>query len=116
MPRFQYTILSRSLPGREDEYAAWYADRHLPDVCLMPGVIGGKLFRLNLQKVYDLDAPQWTLMAVYELEGDDPQAILNSIVAVSGSDAMPLSGALTKDGMIQVVGQQIAEVAEGAQS
>ena len=34
----------------------------------------------------------------------------------SGSDAMPLSDALTKDGMVQVVGAQIAAIAEGDQS
>lgn len=116
MARFQYTILSRSKPGQEDEYAAWYGGQHLPDVCRMPGVTGGKLFRLDLQKVYDLDAPQWTLMAVYELDGDDPQGIIDSIVAVSGSEAMPLSAALDRSGMVQVVGQQIAAIAEGIQS
>ncbi len=113
MPRFQYVILSRSKPGREEEFADWYAAQHLPDVCRMQGVVSAKLFRIGLQKVYDLDAPQWTLLTTYELEGDDPQAIIDAIVAVSGSDAMPLSDALTKDGMVQVVGAQIAEIAEG---
>ena len=110
MASFQYVILSRSKPGREDEFAAWYSDQHLPDVCRMPGVVSARLFRIGLQKVYELDAPQWTLLTIYELNGDDPQAIIDSIVAVSGSESMPLSDALTKDGMVQVVGQQIAAI------
>ncbi len=104
MPQFQYVILSRAKPGREDEFETWYRDQHLADVLKMPGVVRGKLFRIGLQKVYDLDAPQWTLLTIYDLEGDDPQAIIDAIVAVSGSDDMPLSDALTKAGMVQVVG------------
>jgi hypothetical protein len=115
MARFQYVILSRSKPGREDEFVTWYAGQHLPDVCKIDGIVSAKLFRIGLQKVYELDAPQWTLLTIYELEGEDPQAIIDSIVAVSGSDSMPLSDALTKDGMVQVVGQQIAAIEEGAQ-
>jgi hypothetical protein len=110
MARYHYAILSRSKPGQEEEFVNWYAQQHLDDVCKMPGVVSGKLFRLGLQKVYDLDAPVWTLMTHYELEGDDPQAIIDSIVAVSGSEIMPLSDALNKDGMVQVVGQQIAAI------
>lgn len=110
MPRFQYVILSRSKPGREENYVRWYSEQHLADVCRIEGVVSGKLHRLALQKVYDLDAPQWTLMTIYELEGDDPQTVIDAILAVSGTDVMPLSDALDRSGMIQVVGQQIAAV------
>ncbi len=109
MARFHYTILSSAIPGREEEFVAWYRDRHLADVCRMPGVIGGKLFRLDFQRVYDLDAaPQWTLMTIYELEGDDPEAIIAAIRAASGSAQMPSTEALTKLGMIQAAGHLIA--------
>lgn len=110
MPRFQYVILSRSQPGREDDYEAWYRDQHLPDVCRRPGVIDAKLFRLDFQKVYDLEAPQWTLMTIYELEGDDPEAILASIVAVAGTEVMPLSNALDRSGMVQAVGHLVGSL------
>lgn len=110
MPRFQYVILSRSKPGREDEFEGWYRDQHLPDVCRRPGVVDAKLFRVDFQKVYDLEAPDWTLMTIYELEGDDPQTIIASIVAVAGTDAMPLSDALDKSGMVQAVGHLVASL------
>ena len=109
MARFRYTILSRAVAGREEEFVAWYRDRHLADVCRMPGVISGELFRMDFQRVYDWDdAPQWTLMAIYELEGDSPQAIVDSIRAASGSDQMPACAALNKGGMIQAAGHLIA--------
>jgi hypothetical protein len=109
MARFTYAVLSRSLPGREAEFVAWYRDRHFGDVLRMPGVVGGKLVSLDFQRVYELDAaPQWTLLTLYELEGDDPETIINSIKAASGSDEMPMSDALTKAGMVQAAGRVIA--------
>ena len=111
MARFTYTVLSRAVPGREDEFAEWYSTQHLADVRRMPGVVGAKLFRLDFQRVYDLDAPQWTLMTIYELEGDDHETIIDRIKAASGSAEMPASDALTKLGMVQVAGHLIAEAA-----
>ena len=72
MARFSYTVLSRSQPGQEEEFVRWYIEQHLPDVVRMPGVVSAKLHRMDFQRVYDIDAPQWTLMTLYELEGDDP--------------------------------------------
>lgn len=109
MARFHYTILSRAVPGREEEFVAWYRDQHLKDVCRMPGVVSGTLFRLDFQRVYDLDqAPKWTLMTIYELEGDAPEPIIDSIRSASGSAIMPACDALNKAGMIQAAGHLIA--------
>jgi hypothetical protein len=108
LSKHKYVILSRSHPGREDEYERWYGDQHLADVCRCEGVVHGELYRLELQKTYELDAPQWSHMTIYDLECEDPQSILGAIVAVSGTGAMPLSGALTKAGMVQAVGHLVA--------
>ena len=108
MARFKYIVLSRAHPGREEEFAEWYASQHLGDVARMPGVVGAQLVRLDFQRVYEIDAPQWTLLTQYELEGDNPEAIIDSIKAASGTEAMPMSDALTKAGMIQAAGHVIA--------
>lgn len=109
MSRFTYTVLSCAAPGREEEFIAWYSGRHMQDVLKIPGVVSGKLFRLDFQRVYDLDAPQWTLMTIYELEGDDPQEVIDRVKAASGTPEMPSTDALSKVGMIQVAGHMIAE-------
>ena len=108
MARFTYAVLSRALPGREEELVAWYRDRHLADVMRIAGVVSGKLVRLDFQRVYDLDAPQWTLLTLYELEAENPETIIDTIKAASGSDDMPTTDALTKAGMIQAAGHVIA--------
>ena len=109
MPRFTYTVLSSAVPGREEEFVAWYSGRHMQDVLKIPGVVSGKLFRLDFHRVYDLDAPQWTLMTIYELECDDPEEQIDRIKAASGTPEMPGTDALTKVGMVQVAGHLIAE-------
>jgi hypothetical protein len=110
MARFTYTVLSRAVAGREEEFVAWYRDSHLRDVTALPGVVSGRLFQLDFQRVYGLDAPEWTLMTIYELEGESPEPIIDSIKAASGSAAMPMSDALTKDGMIQAAGHCIQSI------
>ena len=110
MARFKYVVLSRSLPGREEEFTEWYSRQHLGDVAKIPGVVSVELVRLDFQRVYELDAPQWTLMTLYVLEGDDAASIIDRVRAASGTDAMPMSDALTKAGMIQAAGQVIAAI------
>lgn len=110
MPRFTYISLVKAADGREDEMVEWYCQRHIEDVVKMPGVVSGKLFKLDFHRVYDLpDAPQWTTMVIYELEGDDPEPIVNSLRDASGSPAMPSCDAVTRPGMVQVAGHLIAE-------
>lgn len=108
MARFHYAVLSQAAPGQEDEFIRWYQEQHLPDVLKMPGVVSGKLIKLDFQRVYDLEAPNWTLLTLYELEGDDPGTIIDSLKAASGSDSMPSTDALTKAGMVQAAGHLIA--------
>jgi epsilon-lactone hydrolase len=110
MARFQYTVLSRAQAGQEEEFIRWYTDQHLVDVTAMPGVVSAKLFRMDFQRVYDLDAPQWTLMTLYELECEDPELMINGLRDASGSAAMPATDALDKSGMIQAAGHLIAQI------
>lgn len=109
MPRFTYTVLSRAVPGQEEQFIDWYTNRHLVDVLKFEGVESARLFKLDFQRVYDLDAPQWTLMTIYELECDDPQPLIDRLRDASGSPEMPATDTLTKVGMIQVAGHLIAE-------
>jgi epsilon-lactone hydrolase len=109
MPRFIYTVLSNAVPGREEEFKRWYIDQHLKDVTTMPGVVSGKLIELDFHRVYDLEAPKWTLLTIYELDCDDPEVLIDQLKAASGSAQMPGTDSLSKVGMIQVAGRVIGE-------
>lgn len=108
MARFDLVVLSRCTPGEEEAFEDWYANRHLADVCAIDGVVNARLTKVRFQKDYGLNPPSYGYLAIYEMEGDDPDAIMKNILAVSGSDAMPLSPALVRDKMIQAIGETIA--------
>jgi hypothetical protein len=110
MARYHYVVLAAAVPGREAEFDEWYDKRHLADVAKVDGIVSGCRFNIVFQKVYDLDAPQWHSLTIYEIETDDPEAFLAHISSKAGTEAMPLSDALTKVGMIQVVGRAMGEI------
>lgn len=104
MARYQYVVLGCAVAGREQEFDAWYDGQHLADIHKVPGVLSARRFNVVFQKVYTITVPAYRSMAIYEIETDDPEAFLGHISSLSGTDVMPYSDAMTKDGLIQVVG------------
>ena len=78
-----------SSPDREDEYNTWYDDVHIPELLALDGIVGARRLR-------PVDG-QGPYVAIYELEGDDLQAILDNMIANAGqlhmSDALQLNPA-----------------------
>lgn len=103
MKRYQYVILSAAAEGREAECAEWYDKQHLGDVLNVDGVVAAKRYRVNVQKVTNLDAPQWQSVAIYDIESDDPEAVMAAISAAAGSEVMPMTDAITRSGLVQLL-------------
>lgn len=103
MNRYQYIILSAAAEGREAECAEWYDQQHLSDVLNVAGVVAAKRFRVNVQKTTKLDAPQWQSVAIYTIESDDPEAVMAAISEAAGSEAMPMTDAITRTGLVQLL-------------
>lgn len=103
MGRFSYVVLTSAHEGREEEFLRWYDERHLDDVKKIPGVVDARRFDVVHQDVNTIQAPKWHSLAIYEIEAEDPQSVLKAISAVSGSEVMPLTPALDKFGLIQIV-------------
>ncbi|OCB28774.1 hypothetical protein A5675_06395 [Mycobacterium malmoense] len=78
-----------SSPEREQEYNAWYDEVHIPELLTLDGIVAARRLR-------PVDG-QGPYVAIYELEGDDLQAILDNMIANSGrlhmSDALQLDPA-----------------------
>ncbi len=76
-----------SSPDREQEYNTWYDEVHLVELMALDGFVSARRFRpVNGQGPY---------VAVYEIEGDDLQAVLDNMIANAGqlhmSDALQLN-------------------------
>lgn len=75
-----------SSPDREQEYNTWYDEVHLPELVALDGFVSARRLR-----PVDGNGPY---VALYEIEGDDLQAILDNMLANAGqlhlSDALQL--------------------------
>lgn len=103
MARYEYVILSQAVEGQQEEFERWYDEIHLADVLKIPGVVAARRSRIVNLEATRLDIPAWTSLATYEMETDDPKKVLAAIKAVSGTAAMPLSDALNRTGLVQIV-------------
>lgn len=69
-------VISRAMPGRDDEYNAWYDDIHIHEVLGVPGFNACARYKRSGPGV---DGPP-EYVAVYEVETDDPQALMGSLL------------------------------------
>jgi hypothetical protein len=107
MSRHQLVVLTKSLPGREAEFENWYDTRHIPDVLRVPGVVSAR--RLRVQQVTaPTETPAWLSLAIYEIEGDEPEAVLAEIRRRARTPEMPLTEALDGSGTWQVLAGPMA--------
>jgi hypothetical protein len=81
-----YVETRPSSPDREQEYNTWYDEVHIPELVALDGIVAARRLR-----PINGDGPY---VALYELEGDNLQAILDNMVANAGqlhmSDALQL--------------------------
>lgn len=90
MSIYRLVALSSPKAGQEEEFKRWYIDQHVPDVMRVPGAVAAEC--------HSIEAPggtaEWSWMAIYTFETDDPAQPLADIQARLGTDEMPLSDAL----------------------
>jgi hypothetical protein len=105
MARFSLVVLTQAQPGREDEFRHWYDTQHVPDVLRVPGVVAAQRFDIPLVKSYLENTPAWTSLAIYELEAEDPQTVMDAIVARRDTADMIMTDSLLPTSTVQVVGK-----------
>lgn len=77
--RYIMSVSSRAMPGREEEYDRWYDEIHAVEMCELPGVLTCNRFRL-----FDAEGKEaGECVAQYDVETDDPAALLQSIYAAT---------------------------------
>jgi hypothetical protein len=94
MGKYLMVVPSNALPGRDAEYNDWYENVHLAEVCALPGVTSGRRYEALETSPAKPDA---TYLAIYEIETEDPTAVLAEIGRRSRSGEMkPPSEALDR--------------------
>lgn len=90
MAEYKMIALSRAAKGRDQEYQDWYQKRHVSDVLKLPGVTAAQTYSIGPS----LGDAGWTLLAVYNVETDDPAKTLGELQSRIGTPEMPITEAL----------------------
>jgi hypothetical protein len=93
MARYLFVAHTNPVPGREDEFNAWYSGPHLDDMRRLPGVVSARRFERASVQVQDAPA-SFGYLALYEVETDDPQAFVKELLARAGTPALFTSSSL----------------------
>jgi len=76
MARYKLIALTTPQPGREDDYHDWYDNNHLPELVNKFGMNGAQRYDLVARLVGSDSNPY---LAIYDIETDDPMALLGAI-------------------------------------
>lgn len=94
MSECKLVVLTRPVEGREDEFNDWYTNQHLNDVLAIPGFKAAQRFKI---KGAPISPTSWDYFAVYEVDHDNPQSVLDDMMGRVGTDRMPMSDAMAGD-------------------
>ena len=100
-----YVVLTRAVPGREEQFHDWYDGQHLGDCLKLPQVRSARRFRI----VHGLDAQAqdcprpFDSLALYEIVGGDPTEVAKALGARAGTEAMPLTEAFDRTGTVRAI-------------
>lgn len=105
----KYVILALTNPtkGKEDEFNRWYDQSHIADVIDVPGFVSARRFRLAERQYQQNRMPnRHRYLALYEIETDDIDAVLDELYSRVGTPAMLMSDAIDLDGLHAPVFEQ----------
>lgn len=94
MRRFKLLVFSEPFAGRDAEFDEWYTGRHLDDICALPGFTTAQRFTLNS---VSMGASLNKYLAIYDMETDDPDWVVENMFAARDTPAMPISPAFNLD-------------------
>lgn len=94
MRRFKMLVFSEPFPGREDEFNAWYTGRHLDDICALSGFAAAQRFTVH---AVSMGTALNKYLAIYDVETDDPDWVIENMFAHRDTPAMPISPAFNLD-------------------
>jgi hypothetical protein len=97
MPRAIMMAFSQpTSPDLEDKYNEWYDNVHLKDVLAIPGISSATRFKLgSTQQSRTLDVSEPPYLAIYDIEADDIQSVIDEIGNRVRTPLMEISDAIS---------------------
>ena len=107
MRRFKMLVFSEPFEGREDEFNAWYTGRHLDDICALQGFTAAQ--RFLIQSV-SMGTALNKYLAIYDVETDDPDWVIENMFAHRDTPAMPISPAFNLEATTVMLYEELTGV------
>ncbi len=107
MPHFKYVVFTEPKPGQDDAYNDWYDKQHLAEVLAVDGFVAAQRFKLVDVPGNPQGASRY--LAIYEIEADDPGAVIDRLTALGTTGGMVLDDALDLTSAKTILYRPIAE-------
>lgn len=91
MEQFKLIVFTDPVPGKEEEYNDWYNNVHLQDVVAVPGVVAARRFKMKSVVGGEMKN---RYLAIYDMETDDPEKVMEIIGHRVGSGGMAVTDTL----------------------
>jgi hypothetical protein len=107
MRRFKMLVFSEPFEGRDAEFNDWYTSRHLADICALPGFTTAQRFRLHS---VSMGKTLNRYLAIYDMESDDPDWVIETMFAARDTEAMPIHPAFNLDATTVMLYEELSDV------
>jgi hypothetical protein len=94
MRRFKMLVFSEPYEGQEKDFNDWYTGRHLDDICALPGFTTAQRFVIHS---VSMGTTLNKYLAIYDVETDDPDWVIENMFAMKDTPAMPMAPAFNLD-------------------
>lgn len=92
-------VLAKAVSGQTEALAKWYDETHMNDLLAVPGLVSAERHTIMPVKRPE-GVPEWDFMLIYELEGENPVAVLQNMAAAQ----IVMSEVLESTSTLSIVG------------
>lgn len=100
MPKFVMIAQSAPLEGREEAFADWYQNTHLPDVVAIPGFFAAQRYEVGAHISGSEPLPYLT---VYEIEAESAEAARQALIEAAMAGKTPVADVLDRSQMTTTI-------------
>lgn len=108
MTKLKMVVLTNPLDDRHDEFNDWYDTRHLSDLLELPGMLTAQRYRLKR-------GDGWTYMAIYDVETDDLDVLMEEMLRRADSGEIFMSPAFDNNYLL-VAGEEIGPLRRSSEA
>ncbi|MDQ4421546.1 hypothetical protein OOT33_14050 [Sphingobium sp. DEHP117] len=91
MAAYSFIVLTNCTPGSDEEFNRWYDDVHLEEVVAINGISSAVRGDVAVSLG---GGEEYRYAAIYEIDSDDPQAVLDDLQARASDGRMNVSSTL----------------------